>query len=62
MISRRRFSLGPLAWGAAAWHPSVAATLPAAESLQAELAGASIPDFYGAYLEQRLRDAQRSLP
>ena len=38
MISRRRFALLPLAWGAAA--DVRAATLPAAESLQAELAAA----------------------
>lgn len=48
------------------WRVTVAPTVlffgPGGRELAPRLAGASIPDFYGAYLDDRLRAAQRSLP
>lgn len=40
MISRRRFTVAATALGAFVWRPAAGATLPAAQSLQAELAAA----------------------
>jgi hypothetical protein len=41
--------------------PSVMFFGPQGRELAERLVGASIPDFYGAYLEQRLLDARRAL-
>ena len=47
------------------WRVGVAPTVlffgTGGREVAPRLAGASIPDFYGAYLEERLRTAQRSL-
>ena len=48
------------------WRVGVAPTVlffgKGGRELASRLVGASIPDFYGAYLEERLRTAQRNLP
>lgn len=48
-----------------AWNVKVTPTVlffgKGGRELAARLVGASIPDFYGAYLEQRLRDAGRAM-
>jgi hypothetical protein len=47
------------------WRVGVAPTVlffgPGGREVAPRLAGASIPDFYGAYLDDRLRTAQRNL-
>jgi hypothetical protein len=42
--------------------PTVLFFGPGGREVAPRLAGASIPDFYGAYLDDRLRTAQRNLP
>ncbi len=48
------------------WRVGVAPTVlffgPGGREVAPRMAGASIPDFYGAYLDDRLRTAQRNLP
>ena len=66
VVSMRDFQGATTTQGAqaGAWNVKVAPTLlffgKGGREVAARLVGASIPDFYGAYLEQRLRDASRA--